>query len=102
MESCKAIANVWVRLSSAYHAFTQMKRTSIKSYYSILLCFLLSTAWIGNVFHNLFLAYLIVLAITLYPGLSKQKAFRRQLTQISAKIASLIGPKTQGKKSKVN
>lgn len=68
--SCEAVARVWVSLSSNLTSFQRLKRANTKLYYATLLGFLVMLVWIGNVINNLFLAYLLVMFIAFYPGLS--------------------------------
>ncbi|XP_017461770.1 PREDICTED: ARL-6-interacting protein 1 homolog, partial [Rhagoletis zephyria] len=89
---CRTLSEVVDRLSNAYRVFAQMKRTSTKTYYGILMCSLLFVAWLGSLIHNLLLAYLFTLAVALYPGISKQEAFKRRILGFASKISSFVGP----------
>lgn len=45
-------------------------------------------AWIGSTFNNLFLVYLCVLVLAMYPGLKEKGIIKKVFSQINA----VVGP----------
>lgn len=55
-------------------------------YYGAVIITLTFFAWIGNIFNNLFLTYLVVISILLVPGLEKQGILPKYGNMLSQKL----------------
>ena len=66
---CSEISNVLSKVKSCYNCWSEMRQNKSKIYYISLFSALLTLAWIGNTFNNLFLAYVLTLTAALFPGL---------------------------------
>lgn len=89
VESKKCSLDMWKSLG-------QLKESKPKVYFVSVLSALILSAWIGNVFDNLFLTYLLVTSLLLLPGLRQNGTFKKLFSQ----ILSLVNEKVS--KTKIN
>lgn len=108
-ETCKAIASAWKQILELWKEWNDIKTTRPKLYSGLLLSILLVLAWIGNLFNNvsphlvgnqltvsqlqLFLTYLIVLFVALYPGLKTHGIIEQYMGKAIKSIKEKIGDK---------
>lgn len=68
-EICQNLSITILRLQSTWKSFLQARNKRPNLYYGSLTAILLLLAWIGNTINNLFLLYIIVTVLLLFPGL---------------------------------
>ena len=59
---------------------------------------LFSVAWIGNRVNNMFLLYVVVLALAMLPGLHRRGLLKKYFSQITLKISETMKGKDSLKK----
>ena len=69
---CQELETCYATIKKACGDWQQTKVSSPKVYYGIILVTLLALSWIGNVVHNLFLTYLLVIFLVMFPGLKQR------------------------------
>jgi len=69
---CTELSKSWETIVISYNEWQRVKVSNPKIYYATLLSALLAMSWIGNLINNLFLTYLFVLSIVMFPGLKHQ------------------------------
>ncbi|XP_040070217.1 ADP-ribosylation factor-like protein 6-interacting protein 1 isoform X2 [Ixodes scapularis] len=74
-------------------AIKTMKQEKPKMYIIVVLVSLLLVAWIGNIFDNLFLTYLIVLFVAMVPGMKRHGIFKKYFSVVVLSIRNLISSK---------
>jgi len=67
-----------------------LKVSHPKLYFGVLILFLSFMAWFGNQVNNLFLIYILVLFIALYPGIRQNGFIEVLLSKIFSKIAEIL------------
>jgi hypothetical protein len=92
-ETCAALAAAWKSVLDLWAQWNEIKTTRPKLYSGLLLSILIVLAWIGNLFNNLFLTYLIVLFTALYPGLKTHGIIEKHLGKVIASIKEKVGDK---------
>ncbi|KAI1283107.1 ADP-ribosylation factor-like protein 6-interacting protein 1 [Halotydeus destructor] len=92
-ETCVALAATWEAINRFWTYLSDLKTAKPMMYSSMLLCFLLKMAWIGNIFNNLLLTYLTVLFVASYPGLRAHGIIEQYLGDMIAKVKSFVGEK---------
>jgi len=90
-ETCVALATTWKSLLDLWTEWNVIKATRPKLYSGLLLSILVVLAWIGNLFNNLFLTYLIVLFVALYPGLKTHGIIEKHLGKLIASVKEKVG-----------
>lgn len=76
------LAKIYATMHSLCASTCRIKTNNPKLYYPSLLSSLLIVAFIGNRINNLFLTYLLVLVLALYPGLEKRGITQKIIDQI--------------------
>lgn len=66
---CNELSNVLSKIKCCLNSWSEMRQNKSKIYYISLFSALLTLAYIGNTFNNLFLAYVLTLTAVLFPGL---------------------------------
>lgn len=66
---CKVLATVIVSAKVYYASLQEVKATRPNLYYPVTLVTLCLFAWVGNSVNNLFISYVLVLALMMTPGL---------------------------------
>lgn len=70
-EVCTEICCIRTKLCAAWNCFFVTKEEKSTKYYIVTLSSLIVLAYIGATIDNLFLTYLVVLGVLMYPGLQK-------------------------------
>jgi len=87
---CTELAAVLSKVNSCYSSWSEMRQSKSKIYYISLFSALLTLAWIGNTFNNLFLAYVLTLSVAMLPGLKHhnilKQGFEKAFTLIKQTI----------------
>lgn len=68
-EICEHILNVQRDIVDTWLGLSAMRQQNPKLFFFVIMGFLTCTAWIGNLFDNLFLTYLVVTGVLLLPGI---------------------------------
>jgi hypothetical protein len=92
-EICVEIAKAWALVLGFWSSWQAIKVTSPKLYFGLLLSALVTLAWIGNLFNNLLLTYLLSLLAVEYPGLKHHGLIEKHLGSIYATISTAVGDK---------
>ncbi|KAK3750728.1 hypothetical protein RRG08_022209 [Elysia crispata] len=66
---CEHILNIQKDIVDTWLGLSAMRQQNPKLFFFVIMGFLTTTAWIGNLFDNLFLTYLLVTFILLLPGI---------------------------------
>ncbi|XP_054710292.1 ADP-ribosylation factor-like protein 6-interacting protein 1 [Uloborus diversus] len=96
-EICGSLVSCYIFLKSIWDSARQIKESKPYVYFVAVLGTLVTTAWIGNWINNLFLTYLIVLFVSLLPGVKSQSLVQQYSSQLMAMIKGVTG---QTKKKK--
>lgn len=83
---CMDLAKAYAFMRSICDTLCSYKTKMPKIYYPALLGSLLVSAYIGNKFNNLFLTYLFVLLVALYPGLDKKGLPQKAVAFVFTKL----------------
>lgn len=87
---CNELSCVLSKLKSSYNCWNEMRQNKSKIYYVSIFSALLTLAWIGNTFNNLFLVYVLTLTTALLPGLKHHQVFSQGFEKGLALIKSTI------------
>jgi len=79
---CTELSNVVTKVTGYYSSWSEMRQSKSKIYYISLFSALLTLAWIGNTFNNLFLAYVLTLSAALFPGLKHHNILKQAFDQV--------------------
>lgn len=87
---CNEISSVLSKVNSYCSVWSQMRQNKSKIYYVSLFSALLTLAWIGNTFNNLFLAYVLTLGAALFPGLKHHNILKQGFEKGFALVKNAI------------
>jgi len=87
---CSELSNVLSKLCGYYSCWSEMRQSKSKIYYISLFSALITLAWIGNTFNNLFLAYVLTLSVALLPGLKHHNILKQGFDKAFTLIKSTI------------
>ncbi|KAK9743700.1 hypothetical protein QE152_g8361 [Popillia japonica] len=96
-EICTILLKYYNTLINRATTFCELRTVKPKLYYSCTIITLMVLAWIGNNINNLFLTYLFIIAILLFPGM-EQNGIIHLYTKI---LTQKIGDMAQNRKIKV-
>ncbi|KFM81419.1 ADP-ribosylation factor-like protein 6-interacting protein 1, partial [Stegodyphus mimosarum] len=96
-EICQSIVNGYLKMRSVWDTVRQVKETKPYLYFIGVLGTLIATAWIGNLINNLFLTYLIVLFMSLLPGIKSHNLVQQNVSKVMSVVSGITG---QTKKKK--
>ncbi|GFR89739.1 ADP-ribosylation factor-like protein 6-interacting protein 1 [Elysia marginata] len=96
---CERIMNIQKNVVDTWLGLSAMRQQNPKLFFFVIMGFLTCTAWIGNLFDNLFLTYLIVTAILLLPGIRHHNIAHKYLQPV-VNILSKLRQGAKGDKKK--
>ncbi|XP_035231159.1 ADP-ribosylation factor-like protein 6-interacting protein 1 [Stegodyphus dumicola] len=96
-EICQSMVNGYLKMRSVWETVRQVKETKPYLYFIGVLGTLIATAWIGNLINNLFLTYLIVLFMSLMPGIKSHNLVQQYMSKVMSVVRGITG---QSKKKK--
>ncbi len=85
---CSELSISWQTIVISYHEWQKVKISNPKIYYATLLSTLLAMSWIANIINNLFLTYLFVLFVVLFPGLKYQGFIDKYVSLLAKNISN--------------
>lgn len=87
---CNELSNILSKVKSYHSCWSEMRQSKSKIYYISLFSALLTLAWIGNTFNNLFLAYMVTLLAALFPGLKHHNILKQGFDRVFALLKNAI------------
>jgi len=87
---CNELSNILSKIKSYCNSWSEMRQNKSKLYYISLFSALITLAWIGNTFNNLFLVYVISLVLALSPGIKHHNILKQGFEKGFALIKSTI------------
>ncbi|KAG8192588.1 hypothetical protein JTE90_015221 [Oedothorax gibbosus] len=94
---CHGFIDTYIKIKYMWDSIRQIKESKPYLYFVGVLGALIFTAWIGNLINNLFLTYLIVLFMSLLPGIKNHNIIQENISVVLSMIKGITG---QGKKKK--
>ncbi|KAJ3642896.1 hypothetical protein Zmor_025644 [Zophobas morio] len=89
-ELCTSIVLYKAKIELAWGRYYRMKNTNRKMYFGLTIVFLSLLAYIGCSFNNLFIAYVLVTLLMLFPGMEHKGMIRRCSEQIHNFVTELL------------
>lgn len=96
-EICVELAKVSAAGLGLWNQWQEIKVTRPKIHSGLLLSLLIVLAWIGNLFNNLLLTYLIALVLVELPGLKHHGLIEKHLGNAINSIKNAVGEKLKQK-----
>ncbi|XP_067162517.1 ADP-ribosylation factor-like protein 6-interacting protein 1 isoform X2 [Apteryx mantelli] len=89
-EICSNLVKTRRRIVGWWRRLFTLKEEKPKMYFMTMLCSLAVVAWIGQQVHNLFLTYLIVSFLLLFPGLNQHGIITKYIGMAKREINKLL------------
>ncbi|KAM9125508.1 ADP-ribosylation factor-like protein 6-interacting protein 1 [Pangshura tecta] len=92
-EICSNLVKTRRRITGWWKRLFTLKEEKPKMYFMTMLCSLAGIAWVGQQVHNLFLTYLIVSFLLLFPGLNQHGIISKYVGMAKREINKLLKQK---------
>ncbi|XP_018006568.1 ADP-ribosylation factor-like protein 6-interacting protein 1 isoform X2 [Hyalella azteca] len=88
-----SIASAMDCFASSMASLTSLKASRPKIYFFTVTITLLTTAWLGSSFNNLFLTYFIMMVVLMLPGLHKRGLLHKSTAGLLSRVSGLMNSK---------